>query len=116
MHSLRKGEDYHVGLFLTGAYQDVMGDMHNLFGRLTEVHVYCHDDERGDFYIEEVVPGTSAEKVLQTMQYNTEYMAKAVKKQIDRQVRNGGLAPRAGVRWTNFYEKCLAGSTYLSVE
>ena len=116
MHALRKGEDYHVGMFLTGAYQDVMGDMHNLFGRLTEVHVYCHDDEPGDFYIEEVVPGTSAEKVLTTMQYNTESMAKTIKKQIDRQVRKGSLAPREGVRWTNFYEKCLAGSTYLSVD
>ena len=116
MHTLHKGEDYHVGMFLTGAYQDVMGDMHNLFGRLTEVHVYCHDDEPGDFYIEEVVPGTSAEKVLTTMQYNTESMAKTIKKQIDRQVRKGSLAPREGVRWTNFYEKCLAGSTYLSVD
>ncbi|PYE31002.1 arginine decarboxylase [Idiomarina fontislapidosi] len=116
MHKLKKDEAYHVGLFLTGAYQDVMGDMHNLFGRLTEVHVYCHDDEPGDFYIEEVVPGTSAEKVLTTMQYNTEYMAKTVKKHIDRQVRKGHLQPREGVRWTNFYEKCLAGSTYLRVD
>ncbi|RUO39245.1 arginine decarboxylase [Pseudidiomarina aestuarii] len=115
MHTLRKGEHYHVGMFLTGAYQDVMGDMHNLFGRLTEVHIYCHDDEPGDFYIEEVVPGTAAEKVLETMQYNTDYMAKTVKKSIDREVRKGHIAPREGVRWTDYYEKCLAGSTYLKV-
>lgn len=115
MHKLKKDEQYHVGMFLTGAYQDVMGDMHNLFGRLTEVHIYCHDDEPGDFYIEEIVPGTSAEKVLATMQYNTEYMAQAVKKCIDKEVRKGLLAPREGVRWTDFYEKCLAGSTYLKV-
>lgn len=113
MHTLRKGEDYYVGMFLTGAYQDVMGDMHNLFGRLTEVHIYCHDDEPGDFYIEEVVPGTAAEKVLETMQYNTDFMAKTVKKCIDREVRKGHIAPREGVRWTDYYEKCLAGSTYL---
>ncbi|CAB0151819.1 Biosynthetic arginine decarboxylase [Pseudidiomarina piscicola] len=113
MHNLRKGEDYFVGMFLTGAYQDVMGDMHNLFGRLTEVHIYCHDDEPGDFYIEEVVPGTAAEKVLETMQYNTDFMAKTVKKSIDREVRKGHIAPREGVRWTDYYEKCLAGSTYL---
>lgn len=113
MHSLRKDEDYYVGMFLTGAYQDVMGDMHNLFGRLTEVHIYCHDDEPGDFYIEEVVPGTAAEKVLETMQYNTDFMAKTVKKCIDREVRKGHIAPREGVRWTDYYEKCLAGSTYL---
>ncbi|RUO57915.1 biosynthetic arginine decarboxylase [Pseudidiomarina insulisalsae] len=115
MHTLKKGEDYYVGMFLTGAYQDVMGDMHNLFGRLTEVHVYVHDDEPGDFYIEEVVPGTSAEKVLETMQYNTDFMAKTVKKCIDREVRKGHIAPREGVRWTDYYEKCLAGSTYLKV-
>ncbi|MFC0446323.1 biosynthetic arginine decarboxylase [Pseudidiomarina halophila] len=113
MHTLRKGEDYYVGMFLTGAYQDVMGDMHNLFGRLTEVHIYCHDDEPGDFYIEEVVPGTAAEKVLETMQYNTDFMAKTVKKCIDREVRKGHIAPREGVRWTDYYEKCLAGTTYL---
>ncbi|MDT7526194.1 MAG: biosynthetic arginine decarboxylase [Pseudidiomarina maritima] len=115
MHALRKNEPYHVGMFLTGAYQDVMGDMHNLFGRLTEVHIYCHDDEPGDFYIEEVVPGTAAEKVLETMQYNTDFMAKTVKKSIDREVRKGHIAPREGVRWTDYYEKCLAGSTYLKV-
>jgi len=115
MHKLKKTEPYHVGMFLTGAYQDVMGDMHNLFGRLTEVHIYCHDDEPGDFYIEEVVPGTAAEKVLETMQYNTDYMAKTLKKNIDREVRKGNIAPREGVRWTDFYEKCLAGSTYLKV-
>lgn len=115
MHSLRKGEQYHVGLFLTGAYQDVMGDMHNLFGRLTEVHIYCHDDEPGDFYIEEVVHGTTAEKVLETMQYNTDFMAKTVKKFIDREVRKGNIAPREGVRWTDYYEKCLADTTYLKV-
>ncbi|MCL5255364.1 MAG: arginine decarboxylase, partial [Gammaproteobacteria bacterium] len=107
------GESYPIGMFLTGAYQDVMGDMHNLFGRLTEVHIFSHDDEPGAFYIEEIVPGHSAEKVLETMQYNTDYMAKMVKKAIDKQIRKGNLAPREGVRWTDFYERCLAGSTYL---
>lgn len=116
MHALRKHEDYHVGLFLTGAYQDVMGDMHNLFGRVTDVHVYCRDNERGNFSIEKIVPGTSAEKVLQTMQYNTEGMVETLKTQIDKQVQNGTLAPNAAVRWGNFYEACLAETTYLSVE
>ena len=45
MHRLQRGESYPIGMFLTGAYQDVMGDMHNLFGRLTEVHIFSHDDE-----------------------------------------------------------------------
>ena len=55
MHKLVKDEDYFIGLFLTGAYQDVMGDMHNLFGRLNEVHIVSYDDDPKDFYIEEVV-------------------------------------------------------------
>ncbi|WP_194757470.1 biosynthetic arginine decarboxylase [Aliidiomarina indica] len=113
MHRLNKGESYPIGMFLTGAYQDVMGDMHNLFGRLAEVHIFSHDDEPGAFYIEEIVPGHSAEKVLETMQYNTDYMAKMVKKSVDKQIRKGNLAPREGVRWTDFYERCLAGTTYL---
>ena len=86
LHTLKRGEDYYIGLFLTGAYQDVMGDMHNLFGRLNEVHVYCDDDDPADFYIEEVIKGASAQNVLSTMQYSPEIMARTIKRKIDRQV------------------------------
>ncbi|WP_175405166.1 biosynthetic arginine decarboxylase [Salinimonas lutimaris] len=113
MHPLKSGEHYHVGLFLTGAYQDVMGDMHNLFGRLNEVHIYSHDDDPQDFYIEEVVKGSSVQDVLNIMQYNPRAMAYDVKKLIDKQVSNGSIKPREGVRWTDFYEDCLNGYTYL---
>ncbi|WP_394222332.1 biosynthetic arginine decarboxylase [Alteromonas gracilis] len=113
MHPLKKDEPYYVGLFLTGAYQDVMGDMHNLFGRLNEVHIYSYDDDPEDFYIEEVVKGSSVEDVLNVMQYNPRAMASDVKRLIDKQVWDGKLNPREGVRWTDFYENCLAGYTYL---
>ncbi|WP_100657890.1 biosynthetic arginine decarboxylase [Alteromonas flava] len=113
VHPLKKGEPYHVGLFLTGAYQDVMGDMHNLFGRLNEVHIFSYDDDPQDFYIEEVVKGSSVNDVLSVMQYNPQAMATDVKRLIDKHVANGGMKPREGVRWTDFYESCLAGYTYL---
>jgi len=113
MHKLKKDEPYHIGLFLTGAYQDVMGDMHNLFGRLNEVHIYSYDDDPEDFYIEEVVKGSSVEDVLTIMQYNTRAMASDVKRLIDRHVSGGSINPREGVRWTDFYENCLSGYTYL---
>jgi len=113
MHPLKQGEPYYVGLFLTGAYQDVMGDMHNLFGRLNEVHIYSYDDDPEDFYIEEVVKGSSVEDVLNVMQYNPRAMASDVKRLIDKHVWDGKLKPREGVRWTDFYEKCLNGYTYL---
>ena len=113
MHKLRKGEHYHIGLFLTGAYQDVMGDMHNLFGRLNEVHIYSYDDDPQDFYIEEVVKGSSVEDVLNIMQYNPRAMASDVKRLIDRQISLGNFNPREAVKWTDFYEYCLNGYTYL---
>ncbi|MBT4883713.1 MAG: biosynthetic arginine decarboxylase, partial [Glaciecola sp.] len=116
MHPLRKNEKYHLGLFLTGAYQDVMGDMHNLFGRLNEVHIFSYDDDPQDFYIEEVVHGSSVENVLSVMQYNPHSMAIDVKRDIDRRVAQGVMKPREGVKWTDFYEDCLKGYTYLKTQ
>jgi arginine decarboxylase len=116
LHTLRPDEEYYIGLFLTGAYQDVMGDMHNLFGRLNEVHIYCDDDDPNDFYIEEMIKGTSAQQVLTTMQYNPELMARTIKKEIDRQVHQGKIQPREGVRLVDFYEDCLADYTYLKFQ
>lgn len=111
--SLDPSKKTYLGLFLTGAYQDVMGDMHNLFGRLNEVHIFCHDDDPEDFYIEEFVPGSSVQDVLSIMQYHPSTMAVDVKRQIDKQVASGQIPPREGVKWTDFYENCLKGYTYL---
>jgi arginine decarboxylase len=116
IRSLAPDEKAHLGLFLTGAYQDVMGDMHNLFGRLNEVHIFSYDDDPQDFYIEEVVKGSSVESVLSIMQYHPSAMAIDVKRQIDKQVANGQIPPREGVKWTDFYENCLAGYTYLKTD
>ncbi|MAK90586.1 MAG: arginine decarboxylase [Oleibacter sp.] len=113
LHKLNAGEPYFIGLFLTGAYQDVMGDMHNLFGRLNEVHIFSDDDDPEDFYIEEVVNGSSVKDVLSIMQYNPQAMASDVKRMIDKQVAAGKIKPREGVRWTDFYEACINGYTYL---
>lgn len=116
LHELKNDEDYYVGLFLTGAYQDVMGDMHNLFGRLNEVHVFCDDDDPTDFYIEETIRGNTASQVLSTMQYNPEILATDVKRLMDKQIQRGKVSPREGVRWVDFYEDCLSSYTYLSHE
>jgi arginine decarboxylase len=116
LHRLKPDEDYYLGLFLTGAYQDVMGDMHNLFGRLNEVHIFSYDDDPNDFYIEEVVTGSSVENVLSIMQYHPTSMAQSVKRLIDAHIANGQMKPREGVKWTDFYENCLKGYTYLKTE
>ncbi len=115
MHQLNKDEDYFIGIFLTGAYQDVMGDMHNLFGRLNEVHIVSYDDDPKDFYIEEVVKGSSVENVLSTMQYTPAILAQAIKKEIDSEIVRGKIKPREGVNLIDFYEECLQGYTYLNI-
>ena len=107
-------DDYYIGFFLTGAYQDVMGDMHNLFGRLNEVHIYLDDNDPSNFYIEEVVRGSSTRTVLSSMQYNAEQLSMMLKKSIDRMVHEKKIPPREGVKLSDYYEKCLYTSyTYL---
>lgn len=113
LHQLNANEDYFISIFLTGAYQDVMGDMHNLFGRLNEVHIVSYDDDPKDFYIEEVIKGSSVENVLSTMQYTPAIMAQVMKKEIDKQISLGKIKPREGVQMIDFYDDCLLGYTYL---
>lgn len=113
LHKIEKDEEYYLGFFLTGAYQDVMGDMHNLFGRLNEVHIFCDDDDPTDFYIEEYIKGSSSETVLTTMQYNSSHMAFVIKKELDKAVKEGRITPREGVQLTDFYEESLSDYTYL---
>ncbi len=116
IHDLSENEEYLVGIFLTGAYQDVMGDMHNLFGRLNEVHVYADADDPQGFYIEEIIKGNTSSAVLSTMQYNPEYMAQRMKKVVSKLVSQGQMQPRQGVKWVDFYEDCLTSYTYLKSE
>ena len=80
---------------------------------LDEKHIFSYDDDPEDFYIEEVVKGSSVEDVLDIMQYNPKAMASDVKRMIDSQISTGNMKPREAVRWTDFYERCLQGYTYL---
>jgi arginine decarboxylase len=116
LHRLRPGEPYYLGMFLTGAYQDIMGDMHNLFGRVHEVHVFVDDDDPEDYYIEEVIPGDTMERVLQRVQYEPSDLAKRIKQALDGKVREGQVKPKESVQLTDFYEQAMRGYTYLGSE
>ena len=116
LHEIKDGEPYYLGIFLTGAYQDVMGDMHNLFGRINEVHVYSYDDDPKDFYIEEIIKGLSSRDVLSQMQYTPQMMAALMKKYIDKEIANGTILPREGIKLIDFYDACLEDYTYLNVD
>jgi arginine decarboxylase len=115
LHPLRPGEPYFLGLFLTGAYQDIMGDMHNLFGRVNEVHVYADDDDPEDYYLETVIPGDTVDKVLARLQYEPPDLSKRIKAALETRVREGSLKPKEGVALSDFYETVMRGYTYLSV-
>lgn len=116
LHTIKAGESYYLGFFLMGAYQDIMGDLHNLFGRVNEVHVFLDESEPGGYYIEEVIRGNNIAGVLSWIQYSATDLAKKVKEQLEAKVREGAMKPKEGVDLQNFYEEILNGYTYVDVE
>jgi arginine decarboxylase len=109
------GKPYILGFFLMGAYQDVMGDLHNLFGPVNEAHVFLDDDETAGFYIEETIPGYSIQQVLNDVQYDPQQLARLMKAQIDAAIKEDRLRPNEGMRLLDEYEKGMTGPTYLSL-
>jgi len=114
LHTLRPGEPYFLGMFLTGAYQDIMGDMHNLFGRVNEVHVFCDDEDPEDYYIEEVIPGEAIQEILSRVQYEPSAMMKRIKTLLEQRVKDGHMKPKESVSLTDFYEDVMRSYTYLT--
>lgn len=112
LHS-RDGKPYYIGVFLTGAYQDIMGDIHNLFGRVNEVHVFLDEDEDCGYYLEETIEGNSIADVLRLTQYHTHDLAQRVKAQVDAAIKQDRLKPTEGMRLLNEFERGLKDQTYL---
>lgn len=113
LHPLIPGEPYYVGIFLVGAYQDIIGDLHNLFGRVDEAHVFLEDDEEDGFYIEEALPGYSVEKILDMIQYNAEDLCRMMKREVDKATKADKVRPREGVAMLALYEKLIKNKSYL---
>ncbi|QYM80425.1 biosynthetic arginine decarboxylase [Horticoccus luteus] len=115
LHPLN-GKPYYLGIFLTGAYQDIMGDLHNLFGRVNEVHVFLEEDEPNGFYIEEALSGSRIADVIEGVQYQQEDLCRKMKAQIDAATRKDMVKPREGVRLLELYESQMLNKTYLHIE
>ena len=116
LHEIRADQPYYLGIFLTGAYQDIMGDIHNLFGRVNEVHVFLDEDEESGFYIEEEIPGQSIGEVLAMTQYDWRDMEKRMKAQIDAAIKQDKVRPTEGMRLLQDYERGLKDQTYLTLD
>ncbi len=114
LHPLRGEEPYFLGIFLTGAYQDIMGDIHNLFGRVNEVHVFLDDDEDCGYYVEETIAGNQIREVLAMTQYDTPGLIAKLKAQVDGAIKQDLMKPTEGMRLLADYERGLKDQTYLS--
>ncbi len=110
LHSYRGG-DYLVGAFLVGAYQEILGDLHNLLGDTNAVHVRLGDD--GQPMIEEVIEGDTVREVLQYVQFSSEELMRSMRKGIEKALREGKLSLDESRVLTRFYEQGLKGYTYL---
>lgn len=104
---------FYMGFFLVGAYQDVMGDIHNLFGRVNEAHVFLDPEEEGGFYIEETIPGRAIAEVLADVQYHQHELVSRVKAHVERAIKQGLLKPSEGMGLLDAYEGSLQKHTYL---
>ncbi|MEO7932379.1 MAG: biosynthetic arginine decarboxylase [Chthoniobacterales bacterium] len=114
LHKLQPGQPYYLGFFLMGAYQDIMGDLHNLFGRVNEAHVFLDEDEEDGFYIEETIEGSTIGNVLGMTQWNTNELMRLVKAQVDAAIKSDRLKPNEAMRLLGHYEKGLKDYTYLT--
>jgi arginine decarboxylase len=108
-------EPYYLGFFLMGAYQDIMGDLHNLFGRVNEVHVFLDPDEPTGYYVEEIIEGSTVGQALTSVQYDENDLKRQMKMQIDEAIKSDRLKPSEGMRLLDDYERGLQEYTYLTI-
>jgi arginine decarboxylase len=111
LHELRPGEEYYLGAFLVGAYQETLGDLHNLFGDTHVVHIRLHDE--GGWWIEEIVKGDTANKVLEYMEYDVAELYPALARDCERAIRDGRMTLAESQLLKRFYEGELDGYAYL---
>jgi arginine decarboxylase len=111
LHELVTGEDYYLGAFLVGAYQETLGDLHNLFGDTHVVHIKLHPE--GGWAIEESVKGDTANRVLEYMEYDVAELTPALTRDCERAVREGRLSVAESQALKRFYENELNGYAYL---
>ena len=107
-------EPYYLGFFLMGAYQDIMGDLHNLFGRVNEVHVFLDPDEPAGYYVEEIIEGTTIVQALDSVQYDEKELKRQMKAQMDEAIKSDRMKPNEAMRLLDDYERGLKAYTYLS--
>ena len=110
VHSLKKNEPYYLAVFLVGAYQEILGDMHNLFGDTNAVHVSVN--EKG-YSIEQIIDGETVAEVLDYVQYNPKKLVRTLETWVTKSVKEGKISLEEGKEFLSNYRSGLYGYTYL---
>ena len=110
VHTLRKNEAYYLGVFLVGAYQEILGDLHNLFGDTNAVHISVKD---GHYNIDQIFDGESVEEVLSYVRFNPKKLVRQLETWVTKSVKQGKISLEEGKEFLSNYRSGLYGYTYL---
>ena len=110
VHALKKDEPYYIGVFLVGSYQEILGDMHNLFGDTNAAHITVKD---GNYHIDQIIDGETVEEVLEYVQYNPKKLVRQLEQWVTKSVKQGKLSLEEGKEFLSNYRSGLYGYTYL---
>ena len=110
LHTLKKNEPYYLGVFLVGAYQEILGDMHNLYGDTNAAHISVKD---GKYHIDQIFDGETVEEVLNYVQYNPKRLVRQLEQWVTKSVKAGKITLDEGKEFLANYRSGLYGYTYL---
>ena len=110
VHELSNKEPYYFGVFLVGAYQEILGDLHNLFGDTNAVHIKV---KNGEYVIDKIIEGETVADVLEYVQFTPKRMARTVEVWVTTSVKKGIISPEEGREFLSNYRSGLYGYTYL---
>ncbi|MBC7881569.1 MAG: biosynthetic arginine decarboxylase [Anaerolineae bacterium] len=113
LHPVNEGETYYLAIFLSGAYQEILGDMHNLFGDTNTVHIHLNPSGAG-YQVEHVVKGDTMTEVLKYVQYDHEALLESIRREAEKALRDKRITLSESRLLLRHYERSLSGYTYLS--
>ena len=108
-----KNELYFLSFVLIGAHQDIMGDNHNLFGRVNEAPVFLEEDKDDGVFIEDTIRGDRVKDVLEGVQFKSDMLCRLMKKHIEKATKSELVKPRQGVKFMEMDENIMQKKTYM---
>jgi len=111
LHPLKEGDQYYLAVFLVGAYQEILGDLHNLFGDTNAVHVALTHD--GGYEIRQIIEGETVADVLEYVQFNPKKLVRTMEQWVSASVKEGKISLMQGKEFLDMYRSGLFGYTYL---